>query len=88
MSRPIRLELLTTAGCHLCEEMKAVLRRATRGFSVEVSEVEISKDPSLEKRYGVDIPVLFIDGEKAFEHRADEKELLKRLEKASSPTER
>jgi len=82
MSRPIQVELLTKPGCHLCDEMKAALGRAAHGLPVDVREVDISKDPSLEKRYGVDIPVLFIEAKKAFKHRATEKELRKRLEVA------
>ena len=80
MSQPIQVELLTKPGCHLCDEMKAALGRAARGLSVDVREVDISEDPSLEKRYGLDIPVLFIDAKKAFKHRATEKELRKHLE--------
>lgn len=83
MSRPIQVVLLTRPGCHLCDQMKAVLDRAMRGLSLEVREVDISKDPSLEERHGMDIPVLFIDGEKAFEHRVSELELRERLELAN-----
>jgi glutaredoxin len=80
MSAPIQVALLTKPGCHLCDEMKDVLARATRGLPVEVSEVDISTDLALEERHGQDIPVLFIDGRKAFKHRVSERELRKRLE--------
>jgi len=63
--------------------MKAVLDRAMRGLPLEVTEVDISKDPSLEERHGMDIPVLFIEGEKAFEHRVTESALRERLEAAN-----
>jgi len=83
VSRPIHVILLTRTGCHLCDQMKAVLDRAMRGLPLEVTEVDISKDPSLEERHGMDIPVLFIEGEKAFEHRVTESALRERLEAAN-----
>jgi glutaredoxin len=83
MSRPIQVVLLTRPGCHLCDQMKAVLDRAMRGLPLEATEVDISKDPALEERHGMDIPVLLIDGEKAFEHRVTERALRERLEVAS-----
>ena len=84
MTRKVSIELLTTPGCGLCDEMKDVLHRALRGLAADVREVDISQDPELEKRYGLDIPVLFIDGEKAFEHRVTEKELRHRLRAAAA----
>jgi glutaredoxin len=82
MSTPIQVAFLTKPGCHLCDEMKGVLARAMRGLPVEVREVDISTDPALEERYGQDIPVLFIDGRKAFKHRVSERALRQRLEAA------
>jgi hypothetical protein len=82
MSAPIQVALLAKPGCHLCDEMKAVLARATRGLPAEVREVDISTDPALEERHGQDIPVLLIDGRKAFKRRVSERELRKRLEVA------
>lgn len=76
---PIELELLSRPGCHLCEEMKASLERAAAGLDVRLREVDISADPELEERYGYDIPVLFVNGSKAFKHRATEEDLRRRL---------
>ena len=81
-ARTIRVALLTKPGCHLCDEMKEVLDRAARGLPVAVREVDISGNPSLEERHGGDIPVLFISGKKAFEHRVTERELREHLEAA------
>ena len=80
MSEPrLKLRLLTKPGCHLCDDMKANLTRASRGIVSEMEEVDISADPSLSELYGNDIPVLFVNGRKAFKHRASEEELRKRL---------
>jgi glutaredoxin len=75
----IELELMTRPGCHLCEEMKEALSQATRGLEVRLREVDISRDRELESRYGDDIPVLFVNGTKAFKHRATVQELRLRL---------
>lgn len=78
-SAPIDLELLTRPGCHLCEEMKAALAEAARGIEIRLREVDISQNRELESRYGQDIPVLFVNGSKAFKHRASVRELRLRL---------
>ncbi|MGH9320713.1 MAG: glutaredoxin family protein [Vicinamibacteria bacterium] len=80
----IQLEIMTRPGCHLCEEMKEALSRAGRGLDLLLKEIDISGDVELEKRHGTDIPVLFVNGRKAFKHRATEKELRARLLRESS----
>jgi glutaredoxin len=75
----IELELMTRPGCHLCEEMKEALVEAARGFEIQLREVDISRDSELESRFGNDIPVLFVNGSKAFKHRATVRELRLRL---------
>ena len=57
--------------------MKAVVaarRRATDAAS-RVEEIDISTDPELEARYGLEIPVLLVDGKKAAKYRVTEEEL-------------
>jgi glutaredoxin len=75
----IELELMTRPGCHLCEEMKAALLEAARGLDIRLREVDIAGDTELEERFGNDIPVLFVNGSKAFKHRATVQELRQRL---------
>jgi len=62
--------------------MKATVQRAVR-LSPEparVDEIDISTDADLEARYGVDIPVLLVDGKKAAKYRVSEQELRRILE--------
>ncbi|WP_254899383.1 glutaredoxin family protein [Methylomagnum ishizawai] len=54
-SRPIRLELYGTYGCHLCDEAEA-LCRAHPGL--ELRKIDIADDADLMERYGIRIPVL------------------------------
>ena len=62
-------------GCHLCDEMKSVVERVSRTIAISATEVDISQDPELEARYGLEIPVLMIDGKKAAKYRVTETEL-------------
>lgn len=71
----IQVSLYTRPGCHLCDEMKAVVGRVARDVPIEVAEVDISLDRELEALYGLEIPVLMIDGRKAAKYRVTEGEL-------------
>ena len=76
----IVLTIYSRPGCHLCDEMKALVRRVTQSIPsrpVEVVEIDISTDPELEARYGLEIPVLMIDGKKAAKYRIAEDELVR-----------
>ncbi|TFH86370.1 glutaredoxin family protein [Billgrantia azerbaijanica] len=52
-----RLTLYTTLGCHLCEQLEALLAALHRGDH-DLARIEISEDEALVERYGVRIPVL------------------------------
>jgi hypothetical protein len=59
--------------------MKAVVDRVARTVSLTVTEIDISTDPVLERLYGVEIPVLMVDGKKAAKYRIAEDELRRLL---------
>jgi hypothetical protein len=59
--------------------MKLALEQAARGLDVRTTETNIDGDPALAVEYGHDIPVLLVNGSKAFKHRATAKDLRKRL---------
>jgi glutaredoxin len=75
------LTLYSRPGCHLCEEMKAVVTRTASGLQtpIAIDEIDISTDPTLEARYGLEIPVLLVDGKKAAKYRVTESELARLL---------
>jgi len=75
------LTLYSRPGCHLCDEMKAVVQRAARSSAapVRIDEIDISTDPDLEARYGVEIPVLLIDGRKAAKYRTTEEDVARMI---------
>lgn len=52
------LDLMTTEGCHLCEQAIGVLQQVLQADQAEVDLVDIVFDPVLMERYAVRIPVL------------------------------
>ena len=47
---------------------------------LEIEEIDVSVDPALEARYGLEIPVLLVAGKKAAKYRVTEEELTRILE--------
>ena len=75
-----RVTLYTRAGCHLCEEAKRVVEAARGRADFDYQEVDIDGDRELRRRYNDEVPVIAINGVKAFKYRVEAKELLKKLE--------
>ena len=76
--------IYTRPGCHLCEEAKAVIQESGSGGEFIIEEVNIDDDPDLSGRYGFDIPVVFINGVKAFKHRIEGREFRRKLQRLAS----
>ena len=76
----IAITMYSRPGCHLCEQMKAVVERVGRSVAVALEEIDISTDPALEASYGADIPVLLVGGRKAAKYRVTEEELRRILD--------
>ena len=77
----IVLTIYSRPGCHLCDEMKAIVERVARSAPgpLAIEEIDISTDRDLEARYGVEIPVLLMDGRKIAKYRVTEEELTRML---------
>lgn len=75
-SEPVRIEIYSRPGCHLCDEAKAVIERVRRRYPFSMRTIDIERDPELEREYGEQIPVIFINGNRAFQFHVDEQELL------------
>lgn len=71
----ITVTIYSRPGCHLCDQMKAVVERVGRSVALAVEEIDVSTDPALEARYGSEIPVLLVGGTKAAKYRVTEDEL-------------
>lgn len=79
---PLEVTLYTRPGCHLCEDAKTILLPMLNEFGGTLREVNIDDDRELTKRYGWDIPVIFIGAHKAAKHRIDPRQFRRQLEEA------
>lgn len=81
----IALTIYSRPGCHLCDDMKALITRVARDPQVHatVADVDISLDPALEERHGLEIPVLMVNGRKVAKYRVSEEELRRILRAAA-----
>jgi hypothetical protein len=59
--------------------MKEVVRRVAGEVPLDVEEVDVDGATDLKEKYGTEVPVLFIDGRKAFKYRVTVSELKKKL---------
>jgi predicted thioredoxin/glutaredoxin len=73
-------------GCELCDEMLAGLETLGRAHALPpVTVVDVDADPDLQRRYGLNVPVLLLDGSLVCRHRLDAGELLRLLRGRGPP---
>jgi len=70
-----RVVLYHAPGCHLCDRARAALDR----LAVDYEAVDIAGNAELEARYREWLPVVEIDGERAFVYYVDEAALRRKL---------
>jgi glutaredoxin len=66
-------------GCHLCEVAKETLAKLQRRGGFSLKEVDVESDEHLRRQFTDEVPVVFINGRKAFKYRVDEQEFLRKL---------
>jgi glutaredoxin len=66
-------------GCHLCDVVKETLTRFQGNADFQWREVDIDLDPALRQTYNDEVPVVFIDGRKAFKYHMDGDKFLRAL---------
>lgn len=81
MDRPLNLMLMTRRGCHLCSEMASVIDAVAGAIPIALEVHDVDADPVLSSRYGEQVPVLLINGRRAFKYRVDAATLLRRLQR-------
>jgi glutaredoxin len=74
-----RVVLFHAEGCHLCERARDTLAEVRHERSFEYEEVDVGGDAGLEARYREWLPVIEIDGERAFVYHVDRAALLRKL---------
>ena len=75
-----RLTLVRRRDCPLCEEMLAALAALGQRIGLPPLElIDVDSDRQLERRHGLDVPVLLLDGTVVCRHRLDRAELVRLL---------
>ena len=71
--------LYTRKGCCLCDDAKRVLMDARSRAQFAYEEIDIDSDAEFVRLYNDEVPVIAIDGVKAFKYRLTMNEFLKKL---------
>ncbi len=71
--------LYSRKGCHLCEIVKESLAKLSNHSSFQWREVDVDTDEELRRKFTDEVPVVFINGRKAFKYHMDEREFLRKL---------
>jgi glutaredoxin len=79
MAERPKITLYTRSGCCLCEDAKRVLEAVRGQASFDLDEIDIDNNAELRRAYNDEVPVIAINGSKAFKYRVTEQELLKKL---------
>lgn len=68
---PARYELVTRGGCHLCDEMAAVLDEVLPSCGLSYVARDVDAEPELRERFSDVVPVLLRDGRPVAKVRVD-----------------
>jgi glutaredoxin len=79
MTQPHEVVIYSRRGCHLCEIVKESLVKLQKRGSFTWREIDVDSDALTRKLYSDEVPVVCINGRKAFKYRMDEQEFLRRL---------
>ena len=74
-----RVTLYHAEGCHLCERAREVIAGVRAEVQFQLDEVDIGGSPQLEASYREWLPVVEIDGERAFVYYVDAAALRRKL---------
>lgn len=82
------VELYGKPDCHLCDEAKALLKQLQSQYPFILREINIAEHPELAEQYAEEIPVIFINGRKAFKYRIDSQQFMRRLRRSQKVNNR
>ncbi|KAB1655669.1 glutaredoxin family protein [Pseudoclavibacter chungangensis] len=84
----VLVEFYTRPGCHLCDDARATVTATTERTGARVVEIDITSDEGLVRRFGEDVPVVFVDGRPHAKWFVDGAKLEADIERARSPRRR
>jgi glutaredoxin len=79
VEQPRQVIVYSRKGCHLCEIVKETLVKLERRGGFIWRDIDVDSDEGLRRKFTDEVPVVFIDGRKAFKYRMDERDFLRRL---------
>lgn len=71
--------LYSRKGCHLCEIVKESLVKLEKRGDFTWREIDVDSNAEIRRLYNDEVPVVFINGRKAFKYHMDEQEFLRKL---------
>lgn len=63
--------LYTRRNCHLCDAAKEVLEAVRGRVALDLAVIDVDTDPALAEKFGHEVPVVFVNGRKAFKFKVD-----------------
>lgn len=69
------VEVITRRDCCLCEQVKETVAKAAALGLCTWRERDVDSDREYKRRFGLDVPVVLINGEARFKHRVEPTEL-------------
>ncbi len=79
MVDPREVILYSRKGCHLCEIVKESLVKLQKRGSFTWREIDVDSDSDIRRLYNDEVPVVYINGRKAFKYHMDEQDFLRKL---------
>jgi glutaredoxin len=67
----VRVTLYSRPDCHLCDDARKLIGQVCAEMGESYVEVSIAGDPDLERRFGHEVPVTFVDGKQHDYWRVD-----------------
>ena len=79
MSQRREVVVYSRKGCHLCEIVKESLVKLQKRGGFIWREIDVDSNAEIRRRYTDEVPVVFINGRKAFKYRMNEQDFLRKL---------
>ena len=70
-----KVTLYGKKNCCLCDEALELLQKVNASLPFDLEKTDISDNPELLEKFGLTIPVIFVDGIQAFKYRVNENRL-------------
>lgn len=82
-SRVPRVVVYGREDCCLCDEALLELEAARASAAFSLEKIDVDTDPALVEKYGHEVPVVEIDGRKAFKYQVSRRKFLQLLRRLS-----